>query len=1049
MRFTAFSIVVLVSTLSGQGTILSTWKGVWTAYQTVDDGGEKRTLLKATVTMPTPAQVGWSMVLRDPAGQEIGTTEIPPGSEGQWAHGFWVLSERTDIRRIFVELRKSGKIAETTVVTLDSAPPPIETPLRLDRLNRALLHRLETRESGAVSSVRADVAAYLSRHDVVYREPSRLWDEGLPAGNGDLGALVTGEAGKRQSVLLDKTDIWLATAEQKPLGRSYVGELHVRFAGNKSDSFVQRLSLGTAEVRTRDGDFRSSIRVDALRNRLEMEIVAGRFEIELERPPVPLWDNRAARLWGSWNAVSAPASIETIRRLAESAPKTVVDWGSQDRECWFVHRAPSLSYATTLRVENGEVNWACSGDRCTGAVRSTPGRAVRITAAVVTSREQANPLAEAHRIAGEPANAAGHQRWWRDFWSRSWIDIPDKVEENLWYIGLYQQAACSRSDQAVSFFGLWHPLNLKTWYDGYVSDAQVEMMWWETFATNHLELLYPSHRTFGRSAAGFAQYTPGQGMVPAHLFVPEWAGGRSFFTGSNPYKGSIAWYGLNFWWDYLYSGDEQFLREVTYPILRMAADYFTSDLVKESDGYYHSLNSSSPEQSNSSRDNIYDWSMITALYRAILRASGVLKVDDTLRPQWRDRLDHLFPAPGDGQTLWETPTNHYPYRCHPVVLFSLYPTNAISRKSPLFESARRTIPVVTRLVGFQYEDRHEPIPGFDCGVEPNGFSSGILAIAAARLNDRDLYHRILYGLIVRFHLKQNGLRALLDTRQSSEIGRASLVEAANAATVASTETLLQSWDDEIRLFGCIGSTGRYRFAGLRAFGGFVVSAGARDGETEWVQVKSLLGGPLRLVLPARQPLRSPAGASWRNAGDGIQEVFIETKPEAVYEFTRRPVDFKMAAAGPRDDPRRIPLMKVENVGFNFYPQYLPFGQVIRDEFIYLGRPAAYGSPRSVPRAGDLLTRVTSPRWEDRQDAALQLGRVKPDQEVLSALESLCSDPVNVVANTAAVTLVKLGTAESVAIAKREAAKDRVAGLKREVEKAIGRVSNPAAATWNQ
>ena len=58
-------------------------------------------------------------------------------------------------------------------------------------------------------------------------------------------------------------------------------------------------------------------------------------------------------------------------------------------------------------------------------------------------------------------------------------------------------------------------------------------------------------------------------------------------------------------------------------------------------------------------------------------------------------------------------------------------------------------------------------------------------------------------------MKQNGLRALLDTRQSSDIARASLAEAAGAQTVATAETLVQSWDDTVRLFPCIGSKGRY------------------------------------------------------------------------------------------------------------------------------------------------------------------------------------------------------------------------------------------------
>lgn len=57
----------------------------------------------------------------------------------------------------------------------------------------------------------------------------------------------------------------------------------------------------------------------------------------------------------------------------------------------------------------------------------------------------------------------------------------------------------------------------------------------------------------------------------------------------------------------MYSGDRDLLREVTYPILRMTADWLVADLVKESDGRYHCLNSGAPEQNKTRRDNIYDW----------------------------------------------------------------------------------------------------------------------------------------------------------------------------------------------------------------------------------------------------------------------------------------------------------------------------------------------------------------------------------------------------------------------------------------------------------
>lgn len=1004
--------MVLVACLAvSQGAVLDRWEGRWSPYRVVDDSGVSRRLLKGMVELPGGA--GWELVLRDGAG-ELDREVAPPGRQGLWAHGFWAPEGRTS--GLSLELEVQGKPVERRALKLPAPGGPPALPLRLDRLDRGLWKRLEEREAGAVPPPAADVVSYLRRHEIVYLRPSESWVEGLPLGNGDVGALVSGRAGREQVFYLDKTDLWYNAPDGTALGRSWAGSVRVRY--RTSGRFEQRLSLGKAEVVTADGAFRSLARVHASRNVFELELEGAPAEIEVERQPVTLWVDRssgyknASRLFGSWAKVTSPDMIARLRQEAESAPRTEVTWGQSGSECWFVNRAPNLRYAVVLKLDGGK--WKPGGKGCLGSATG------RLQAAIATDRESPDPLSAARRLL-RPADAAAHREWWRRFWSRSWIELPDKLEEQLWYIGLYQQASCSRSEQAVSFFGLWHPLDHRTWYDAYVTDAQVPMIWWLCFGANHLELLYPSHRTFGRMAREFVRRTPGEGMVTPHSVHPEWAGGNEFFSGSNTHKGSSAWFSMNFWWDYLYSGDTGFLREVTYPLLRMSADYLAATMLKEPDGRYHITDSGSPEQDETDRDNLFDWAMATFCLRAAIRASETLGVDAGQRGTWRERLEKLYLPPGDGETLWEAPNNPHPYRCHPVVLFGLHPTNAIPYGSPLMEAARRTVPVVTRLLGYRYEDRHATIPNFLGGVEPNGFSSGILTINAARLGGRALYRRFLYGLIVRFHLKQNGLRALIDTRQSDDISRSSLVEAANAHTVAITETLVQSWDDHVRLFPCIEPRGRVRFAGLRAAEGFVISAEARDGVLRWARVLSLKGGKLKLAAP------------------GLEREF-ETRPGEVVSVGGEP-DLGLPAGEAPAGPRAIPLPLVENPGERLlhYPEDLPFGQVVEDGNLYLGRPARPGAPAAAPEREALLRQARAESWEDRQEAARLLCRLGPVPGVLEELDRLCGDSSNVVAHTAVVSLVRLRTPESLAIARRHAQLDRVAGLRREVEKALKRL----------
>jgi len=1013
------SLFLLCLPLFGQVPI-ETWQGRWTPYRLIDDSGIERTLLKARVNLPAQT-AGMMIALVDGQGRVLDQAPIAAGKARTWDHGFWVPTSSRNAR-FRVEVRRGAELlASRQVAVADSEAAPA-LPLRMDRLNRGLLARLEQREASTTIGAGADFTGYLAQHDVIYQSPAPSWVEGLPLGNGDAGALISGRQGAEMLVHLDKTDIWYNAPDGTALGRSYAGTLRLRY--RSAGGFEQRLSLGRAEVETRDGEFRSTARVDANRNRFEMEVDAREFEIVLERTPVTLWVNRrggytnAERLFGSWANVMSKDELAALRADAAKAPATRVDWNREGNTCWFQNTAPNLSYSVVLAVHGGRVAWRRTSEGCVGRVKASGP--VRIEAGLATSREARDPVAHARAQLG-PAARRAHLEWWRKFWSRSWIELPDKLEENLWYMGVYQQAACSRSDQAVSFFGLWHPLEHRTWYDAYVSDAQVPMIWWLCFPTNHLELLYPSHRTFGRSAAEFVRYTGHEGMLVPHFFHPEWAGGLDYVTGENTHKGATSWFVMNFWWDYLYSGDREFLHDVTYPLLRLAADFFTGYLIKEADGRYHLVDSNSPEQDDTKKDNTFDWSLLRFMYRAAIEASEILEVDADLRARWRERLDNLNPLPGDGKTVWECATVAHPYRCHPVVMFTLHPTNALDYGTPEFESARRTMKPVTRLFGFRYEDRHAAIPGFEGGVEPNGFSSGILTTNAARLGDRELYRRFLYGLIIRFHMKQNGLRALIDTRQSDDISRASLVEAANAHTVAITETLVQSWRDHVRLFGCIEKKGRYRFSGLRATPGVILKGEAVDGTVRHLRAKCIASGKAKLVWPGgERALDCTAGAEHALVGDG----------------TLQP-----GSAEPRTAPRRIAIETVENMvePLVHYPENLPFAQVVEDDYLYLGRPAKFAGPRAKPDPAVLQRLAVRGQWQERQRAARLFASVDADASVLAELNRLCGDPMNVVAHTAAVSLVHLGTPEALAIADRHAARDAVPGLRREVEKARKRL----------
>ena len=63
------------------------------------------------------------------------------------------------------------------------------------------------------------------------------------------------------------------------------------------------------------------------------------------------------------------------------------------------------------------------------------------------------------------------------------------------------------------------------------------------------------------------------------------------------------------------------------------------------------------------------------------------------------------------------------------------------------------------------------------------------------------------------------------------------------------ELLMQSVESKIRVFPCWPADQDARFTGLRAQGGFLVSAEQKDGRVVKLEITSTVGGKLQLVSP--------------------------------------------------------------------------------------------------------------------------------------------------------------------------------------------------------
>jgi hypothetical protein len=101
--------------------------------------------------------------------------------------------------------------------------------------------------------------------------------------------------------------------------------------------------------------------------------------------------------------------------------------------------------------------------------------------------------------------------------------------------------------------------------------------------------------------------------------------------------------------------------------------------------------------------------------------------------------------------------------------------------------------------------------------------------------------------------------------------------------------LLQSWGDKIRVFGAMPKEWPEAvFHDLRAEGAFLVSAGWKNGKTEWLRIKSLAGEPCRVAtdLPDGSVLIStqPECAA-KKIADGLLEINLAKGQEVLLRRT--------------------------------------------------------------------------------------------------------------------------------------------------------------------
>ncbi|MER5224353.1 glycosyl hydrolase family 95 catalytic domain-containing protein [Streptomyces flaveus] len=615
----------------------------------------------------------------------------------------------------------------------------------------------------------------------------------------------------------------------------------------------------------------------------------------------------------------------TIRALVHNsrsvlAVEVTPSEGERDFE-WVFHPAEAISpraafrplpegYAANPPAETGEhdgiftaVQPLLSGGQHVTAWRErTRGRTRTLYAHVAHSYPKSTALARALAAARSASLlsydllAVTHRAWWRAFYRKSFLSLPDARIQRFYWIQLYKTASAARRDAPVmATCGPWVESTPwpATWWN-----LNVQLEYWLIHGSNHLEL-----DAVTRALSEFRDSLKAE-MAPAYradsLGIPRTTDASLVNGGATnpvlgygvgipgqdpptPEVGNLTWALHNVWLSYRHTMDESILRDVLFPLLRKAINYYLHFLEPGADGKLHLPATFSPEYGGNSRDCNYDLMLLTWGCRTLLESAELLGIDDELAPRWREVLARraAYPTDENGFMIgadipFAKSHRHYSH------LLAVYPLYELTGRTPdekaLIERS------LAHWVGFE-------------GALQGYTFTGAASISALLGKGEDALT----------YLGQLMSRFIQPNTMYKETGP--VIETPLSAAQSLHDMVCQSWGGIIRVFPALPAAwADLTVHNFRTQGAFVLSAVREDGATRWVRLVSEAGAPcvVRHGIAGAIDVRDGRGRPLRYepVGDGAIQVPLRKGASALITAKGDRPDLRIAPVEPNEEAPR-------------------------------------------------------------------------------------------------------------------------------------------------
>lgn len=438
----------------------------------------------------------------------------------------------------------------------------------------------------------------------------------------------------------------------------------------------------------------------------------------------------------------------------------------------------------------------------------------------------------------------------------------DQGLQVLYYqFGRYLMISSSRpGSRPTNLQGLWNDQVQPPWGSNYTTNINTEMNYWPAENTNLSECHEPlfnfiKELSINGAKTAKVNYGIQEGWV-SHHNSDLWAktsppGGYDWDPKGMPrwsaWPMSASWLSTHLYEHFLFTGDQKFLADTAYPLMKGAAKFMLHWLIKDpTTGYLVTNPSTSPENTIKIEGKEYqlsmastmDMSILRQLFTDLIRSSEILKKDEAFRSELVAARAKLYPFHigqyGQLQEWfkdWDDPKDTHRHISH---LFSLFPGNQIS----VFES-----PELAKAAKQSMIFRGDVSTGWSMAWKINWW---------ARLQDGDHAYKILQDAF-RFMDPNEHKETMSGGGTYPNLFDAHppfQIDGNFGTTAGITEMLLQSQDGMISLLPALPKAwSQGEINGIKARGNFTVAISWENGQLTQSKIYSALGGNCSLHTP--------------------------------------------------------------------------------------------------------------------------------------------------------------------------------------------------------